>query len=73
MKTFWEEDDVKQSNQPLALIGTDGYVHVLHYNINSDNKSININISELERLLNEDNCNSISIEKLLNDIKTEIK
>ena len=62
-----------KSNQPLALILTDGYVHVLHYNINSDKKSININISELERLLKEDNCKAINIEKLLNDIKNEIK
>ena len=72
MLTFWENEEMK-SNQPLALIGTDGYVHVLHYNVNSDKKSININISELERLLNEDDCNAISIEKLLNDIKNEIK
>ena len=33
MLTFWENDEIK-SNQPLALIGTDGYVHVLHYNVN---------------------------------------
>lgn len=72
MKTFWETDNEK-SNQPLALIGTDGYVHVLHYNVNSDRKSININISELERLLNEDNCKAISIEKLLKDINDELK
>lgn len=72
MKTFWENDEMK-SNQPLALIGTDGYVHVLHYNVNSDRKSININISELERLLNEDNCKAISIEKLLKDINDELK
>lgn len=72
MKTFWETDDEK-SNQLLALIGTDGYVHVLHYNVNSDRKSININISELERLLNEDNCKAISIEKLLKDINDELK
>lgn len=72
MKTFWENDEMK-STQPLALIGTDGYVHVLHYNVNSDRKSININISELERLLNEDNCKAISIEKLLKDINDELK
>lgn len=72
MRTYWENDEMK-SNQPLALIGTDGYVHVLHYNVNSDKKSININISELERLLKEDGCKAISIEKLLNDIKNEIK
>lgn len=72
MLTFWENDEMK-SNQLLALIGTDGYVHVLHYNINSDKKSINIEIAELERLLKKDNCNAINIEKLLNDIKNEIK
>ena len=72
MRTYWENDEMK-SNQPLALIGTDGYVHVLHYNINSDKKSININISELERLLKEDDCKTISIEKLLEDINNEIK
>ena len=72
MLTFWENDEMK-SNQLLALIGTDGYVHVLHYNINSNKKSINIEIAELERLLKKDNCNAINIEKLLNDIKNEIK
>lgn len=72
MRTYWENDEMK-SNQPLALIGTDGCVHVLHYSVNSDKKSININISELERLLNEDSCKAISIEKLLEDINNEIK
>lgn len=72
METFWETDRMK-SNQPLALIGTDGYVHVLHYDINKDKKSININIEELERLLNEDNCKAISIEKLLETINDVIK
>ena len=72
MLTFWENDEMK-SNQPLALIGTDGYVHVLHYNVNSDKKSINIKISELERLLKEDDCKTISIEKLLESINDVIK
>lgn len=72
MLTFWETDEMK-SNKLLALIGTDGYVHVLHYDITSDKKSINIKISELERLLNEDNCKAISIEKLLKDINDELK
>lgn len=72
MKTYWEDDE-NQNNQPLALIGTDGYVHVLHYNINSDKKSINIKIAEFERLLNEDNCKAINIEKLLEDIKNELR
>lgn len=72
MLTFWESDEMK-SNKLLALIGTDGYVHVLHYDITSDKKSINVKISELERLLKEDDCKAISIEKLLESINDVIK
>lgn len=71
MRTFWEEEMI--SNQPIALVGTDGYVHVLKFNVNSDKKSININISELERLLKEDDCKAISIEKLLESVNDVIK
>lgn len=39
MLTFWETDEMK-SNKLLALIGIDGNIHVLHYDITSDKNQL---------------------------------
>ena len=74
MHTYWETDnEVITPSDPCALIGTDGYVHVLDYRISDDNKRVSIAISDLHRLLEKDDCKAISIEKWLKSIAEEMK
>lgn len=73
MHTYWEIDDEPTTPpDPCALIGIDGYVHVLDYRISEDKKRVSISISDLHRLLEKDDCKAISIEKWIKSIEKEL-
>ena len=73
MQTYWEIDENPTKPDPCAVIGTDGYVHVLDYRISEDKQRVSIAISDLYRLLEKDGCKAISIEKLIKSIEKENK
>ena len=73
MLTYWESDnDIITPSDPCALIGIDGYVHILDYKISEDKKRVSISISDLHRLLEKDDCKAISIEKWIKSIEKEL-